>query len=112
MHQSVVIEWAPFTLAEGVEEAKLLAASASLQDAFLSKQPGFIRRELLKGADRQWVDVVVWESRETADQAVKSASNSPVCYQYFQLMADADHAEPGAGVVYFERMAAYEQQPR
>ena len=31
MHRRVIIEWAPFTLAEGVEEAKLLAASEALQ---------------------------------------------------------------------------------
>jgi hypothetical protein len=47
------IEWAPFTLAAGVNEATLLAASDVLQRDFLSKQPGFLHRELLKRSANQ-----------------------------------------------------------
>ena len=53
MH-GTVIEWAPFTLAESATEEELLAASAELQQEFLARQEGFLRRELLKGEGRQW----------------------------------------------------------
>jgi hypothetical protein len=110
MTHNVVIEWAPFTVKPGVDAAELIAASEALQNDFLSQQRGFIRRELLKGQNGQWVDLAVWESRDAADHAVKNAAESPVCFQYFQLMADADHDDPGAGVLHFERKRVYERQ--
>ena len=109
MNHPVVIEWAPFRLAEGVEETGLLAASEALQSGFLANQRGFIRRELLKGPESQWVDMVVWESRDAADQAAKNAAESPVCFQYFQLMQGADHVAPGDGVLHFDRVTTYER---
>lgn len=107
MPSDLTIEWAPFLVADGVDEATLYAASAALQQEFLSQQPGFIRRELLKGAGNQWCDLVYWASRAAADQAGQNASNSPVCYRYFTLMQGADHTEPGAGVLHFQRVKSY-----
>lgn len=109
MSERVIVEWAPFRLAEGVEEARLIAASEALQSGFLAGQQGFIRRELLKGRDGQWVDMVVWESQEAADQAAKNAAENPACFQYFQLMVGADHSDPGAGVLHFERVTLHER---
>jgi hypothetical protein len=104
---NVTIEWAPFTLVDSADEARLLRASDALQEGFLAKQPGFIRRELLKGKDGQWVDLVYWESPEAAARAVQEAANSPVCFEYFRLMAGADHADPGNGVLHFEKRKTY-----
>ncbi|GAB4577760.1 MAG: hypothetical protein Fur0022_04920 [Anaerolineales bacterium] len=112
MTHNAVVEWAPFTVKPDVNEAELIAASEALQDGFLSQQRGFIRRELLKGQNGQWVDLVVWESKDAADQAVKNAAESPVCFRYFQLMVNADHDDPGAGVLHFERIREYERQGR
>ncbi len=103
----LTIEWAPFTLVEGVDEATLIAASDVLQTEFLSQQPGFIKRELLKGHNNQWVDIVYWNSRAEAEQAARNAANSPVCYKYFALMVGADHDDPNAGVLHFEQVKTY-----
>jgi hypothetical protein len=100
----VVVEWAPFELVAGTDEAVLLQASAALQQDFLARQPGFIRRELLRGKENQWVDLVYWESMEAAEQAAHIAAASPVCYAYFQLMVATDHNDPAAGVLHFERI--------
>ncbi len=108
MDAHVIVEWAPFTLREGVDEAQLIAASEALQSGFLAQQRGFIRRELLKGQNGQWVDLVIWEGKDAADEAAKNAAESPVCYKYFQVM-DADHSDPGAGVLHFERIRVYER---
>lgn len=110
MTHNVVVEWAPFAVKPDVNDVELIAASEALQNDFLSRQRGLIRRELLKGQNGQWVDLVVWESRDAADQAVKNAAESPVCFQYFQLMADADHDDAGVGVFHFERIREYERQ--
>lgn len=103
---TVVIEWAPFRLQSGVDEAALLRASEALQHDFLAHQPGFIRRELLRGGNAEWVDLVYWASEEAANIAMKAAAESPVCYEYFHLM-DAEHADPGAGVLHFRRVMTY-----
>jgi hypothetical protein len=107
MAENVVVEWAPFTVKEGVEDADLLAASEALQSEFLSHQPGFVGRELLKGQNGQWVDLAVWRSKADAERAVANAATSPVCHRYFQLMVDADHADTGAGVLHLERIRVY-----
>ncbi len=106
MSQQTVVEWAPFALTPGTEEQKLLQASEALQQDFLSKQKGFLRRELLKGKDH-WADLVFWASQEDAAQAVQNAASSPLCHAYFQLMAAADHNDPGAGVLHFEVKESY-----
>ncbi len=107
MKPNNVIEWAPFELAEGYDEKALLQASATLQKDFLSKQKGFIRRELLRGKGKQWVDLVYWQSREDAEQAHQNAASSAVCRNYFQCMLAADHDDPSAGVFHFERIETY-----
>jgi hypothetical protein len=101
------IEWAPFTLAEGVDEATLLAASEALQREFLSQQPGFVRRELLRGSSNQWVDLVYWASQDAAEAAMQNVVGSAVCHRYFALMAGTDANEPGAGVLHLAQVAQY-----
>ena len=100
------IEWAPFTLAEGVDETRLLAASDMLQREFVSQQRGFIRRELLKGQARGWVDLVYWDSLSAAEEAARNAMNSPVCQTYFALMVQ-DDSDLAAAVSHFEQVQIY-----
>lgn len=109
MNKTPVIEWAPFELKEGIDEAVLLEASEALQDEFLSKQPGFIRRELLRGEGRTWVDLVYWENGSAIEEAMKNVAGSPVCYRYFQLMVGANHDEPESGVSLFQLIRSYRQ---
>jgi hypothetical protein len=102
-----VLEWAPFELKPGVAEADLLAASDALQTEFLSQQPGFIRRELLRGKDGQWVDTVYWRSLAKAEQAARLVMESPVCLRYFELMVMPESDDPNAGVSHFTHVRTY-----
>lgn len=104
----VVIEWAPFELIAGTDEDVLLQASEALQKEFLDSQKGFVRRELLRGKDNQWTDLVYWESMEDAAQAAKNAANNLVCHAYFRLMVVSDHDDPAAGVLHYERIMTYD----
>lgn len=106
-NRKLIVEWAPFTLADGVDEAALLAASAALQTEFVNKQSGFIRRDLVNLKENQWADIVYWNSLEEAEQAAKNAANSPVCFRYFQLMVNEDPNDPSAGVAHFGVMQTY-----
>jgi hypothetical protein len=105
-HTKYTIEWAPFTLAAGVDETTLLAASDALQREFVSQQRGFIRRELLKGQANQWVDFVYWDSLSAAGEASRNAMNSPVCHTYFALMV-GDDADLAAAISHFEQVQIY-----
>lgn len=104
---TVVIEWAPFRLAAGVSEEVLLEASEALQRDFLRHQRGFLRRELLRGPDGEWVDLVHWSDQASADGVVEAVRTSPICHAYFHLMTGADAADPGAGVLHLHRVRVY-----
>ena len=101
-----VIEWAPFSVREGVAEATVIAASEKLQRDFLARQEGFLRRELVKGQDRAYVDLVWWSSMETAEAAMAKATESAACRDYFALM-EPNQAEAGAGVLHFRSLRTY-----
>jgi len=105
-----VIEFAPFELAPGASEAELLDASEALQSDFLDRQDGFIKRELVRRDDRNWIDIVYWRDREAVERAMKNAVESPVCFRYFQLMAGADHDQPGSGVLLLEHVKSYHRE--
>ena len=102
-----VIEWAPFRLAAHATEAQLLAASDALQREFLVRQPGFVRRELLKGADGQWADFVVWRDGAAATAAMQAVAASPVCLAYFHLMEGGDDMSAETGVQHLRRVRTY-----
>lgn len=106
--ESVVVEWAPFRVATGVPEATLLDASEALQRDFLAHQPGFLRRELLRGDDGQWVDLVYWANEASAKGVIEAVASSPVCQSYFQLMVGGDGIDPSAGVLHARRVRVYE----
>jgi hypothetical protein len=101
------IEWAPFALAEGVDEATLLAASEAMERDFLSRQPGFLRRELLRGASGQWVDIIHWESRVAVEEAMRVAQASPACQRYFTLMAVDAQSSPNGGISLFDQVQRF-----
>jgi hypothetical protein len=105
--QNQIIEFAPFELKEGTDAKALVAASENLQKEFLEKQKGFIKRELVKKSTSEYVDIVYWANKADADSAVENAMESSVCFSYFQLMKEADHHNPGAGVSHFEIISEY-----
>ena len=102
-----VVEWAPFKLKEGVSDAELKQVSEQLQERFLTKQNGFVRRELLKKADGSWVDVVYWETKEDAEAAIQNAGSSEVCGEYFGLMEINGEPDAAEGVDHLEIVQEY-----
>lgn len=91
----VTIEWAPFEVAGHVSNKQLEKAAADLEVNFLQKQDGYLRRELLKGEGKQWVDLVYWSSPEAAAKATKDANSSEAFIKYFSLMVGLVDAEDG-----------------
>jgi hypothetical protein len=101
MSAPCVVEFAPFTLAEGVPEHVLLAASQRLEDDVLTKLPGYRGRAPVRKSERAWADLVFWQDRETADHAVKVAAGSEIAAAYFALM------DPSGGITHFAVIRTY-----
>ena len=104
---TTVVEWAPFRLAPGADEPTLLETAEAVQHEFLARQPGFVRRDLLRAGDGQWVDLVVWKDEASAMEAMRAAQSSAACHGYFHLMAGADGGDVAAGVVHLQRVRSY-----
>jgi hypothetical protein len=111
MRRRFIVEWAQFRAVAGIDETTVLEASRALQFEFLDRQDGFIRRELLKGPDDSWADLLYWESREAAARALRNAADSPACSRYFALIATSGEGS-GAGLLHLEQVECYSQAPR
>jgi len=101
------IEMAPFTLATGVSEPALLAASDQLEREFLAKADGYLGRVLVRKDEHSWTDIVFWQSAAHATKAMEQAATSEACSIYFRCMAQADHDNPGEGVTLFQAVKQY-----
>ncbi|MDH4274105.1 MAG: hypothetical protein OEW08_03600 [Gammaproteobacteria bacterium] len=91
-----IVEWVPFVVKDGINSEKLISAAQKVESGFLKHQKGYIKRALLKGKDSNWVDVVYWKTEKDADAAATVANQSPICFEFFSLMKDIDHAASSA----------------
>lgn len=103
---STIVEWAPIKLAAGKTEQELLAASNAFQKGFLASQPGFLRRELVRKAEGQYVDIVHWRSEADARAIMDKIADSPACAQYFSVM-DMGAGDATGGVDHYSSLAVY-----
>ncbi|NBE08965.1 hypothetical protein GU920_15595 [Rhodobacter sp. CCP-1] len=76
-----------FRLVPGTEEAAFLYAARATEGS-LRKQPGFLRRRLVQGGDRQWSDWVEWRDAASAH----AAADPPVwIFPGAEALAAAQH---------------------
>jgi heme-degrading monooxygenase HmoA len=80
-----LIEVVEFKLAKGTDEKAFLEASDTMMPD-LRKQSGFIRRELLRDADGQWLDIIHWKSRAEFEQAGRNVMSIPSCLRFFEIL--------------------------
>jgi hypothetical protein len=111
MTTSHILEWSPFRLKPGVEEAALLQASERMQRDFLSNQDGFVRRELIKGAEGAYTDLVWWDSFAASQAAMKKAASSPAVKAYLTVM-NFSAGDPRDAVSLFGVVGSYRPAPR
>jgi len=101
------VEYAKFTLKEGVTDTQIIAASQKFEEGFLVKQSGYIKRDLLHLKGREWADIVYWASREDAEKVLKACEKSPVCGEYFSIMEPFDPKLPNGGVIHLDLVKSY-----
>jgi heme-degrading monooxygenase HmoA len=99
------IEMASFRLKPEIEETVFVTASDRFQREFLNAAPGFLSRELLRGADGVYMDLIHWRSRQDAEAMMKTAEASPDCAAYFALM-DLQNPE----MRHYDSIAVYQGQ--
>ncbi len=75
------VELVEFKLKEGVDVENFLQASESFFDEFLKKQPGLIKRNLIKEND-VWGDLVLWNSVEESQAIEKEMTHSEYAGKY------------------------------
>ncbi len=84
--ESKVLELVVFKLGESVSREEFLGTNDAVS-TWISKQPGFISRELSYDAEGdRWIDVLWWESMETAGAAAELATSSESCTPMFALI--------------------------
>lgn len=104
---TMILEWAPFTLAVGNDEATLLAASDRLDREFLSTATGYLGRTLLRLPDGRFADLVFWRSRADADAILPRIAESEACGAYFGCMVGADPDDPASGISHLTPVRTY-----
>jgi hypothetical protein len=72
-----VVETQTFRLRDGVDEAAFLAADRRVQEEFIWRQPGFARRTTARGADGEWLVVLLWGSLAEAEAAHAAFETDP-----------------------------------
>ncbi len=98
----IAVEWAPFVKINGVSDQQLIAAADHVNLEFLTKQPGFIKRELIKKSDMEYADVIHWNTKKEAVAAGEKVFSCAECNEYFKLMDMEAGANAGKGFSHYE----------
>ena len=97
------LELVVYELSEGVSREQFVATNGAVSN-WISKQPGFISRELVYDGDGdRWVDVIWWETMEDARAAAELSQTSESCAPMFALI-DIESALMLHGVPAIERV--------
>ena len=86
---SPTIELVQFRLKAGVDEQMFLAAVADTQAAIM-RLPGFLSRELLRGDDGLWVDLVHWRSKAEALAAAEAFGTMPEVAAFASMIDESE----------------------
>ena len=97
-----VVEWAPFVKNPTVTDQQLMLAADKVNIEFLSQQPGFVKRQLVKKNATDYADIVHWLSVVDAGNAAAKVQNCSVCGEYFELMNMRASATAGAGFAHYQ----------
>lgn len=97
--QGETLEIAQIRLRPGVTEEDFLAAFQRFVDGFARQQPGFLKCELLKKDNGEFLNLVHWVTRSDAVSAFKRSTQNDACLAFFELL-EADETDASSGVEY------------
>ena len=79
------IEFVAFKLKKGVSAEEFRLVSDKFNDEFLAKQKGYISRKLLT-KDDMWADLVVWETEDDFQNAMKASKEDAAAREYLSQL--------------------------
>ncbi len=80
----MIIEIIRYTRARGVSHDDVKSAAADIHKIWMSQQPGFIAWEIGENKDGEGLDIVRWESAESADQAQAAMKDIPTGHPWLR----------------------------
>ncbi len=99
---------APIKLASDKTEKDLMAASEKFQTEFVAKQPGILRRELIRTGEGRYMDIVLFKSKQDAQDVIAAEAVSSVCHEFFSVM-DLTNTDMSAEIDFHASLAVYTQ---
>lgn len=81
----IVVKVIEYRLSNGIGEKTFLKASAALMPE-IRELKGFLKRELQKGQNGRWRDIVYWKTRKDADRSEHDIPNLPACMTCIGMM--------------------------
>ena len=86
MEAEKVLELVVYSLHEGTSREQFLGTNKAVS-TWISKQPGFISRELVyDNQGNRWVDIIWWETMAQARAASEASMSSESCSPMFALI--------------------------
>jgi hypothetical protein len=85
---TLCFELAHFTVRDGEEDA-LLAERPAMVRALKNAFPGALAAWLTQQDDGSWLDVVLWQSREDAEDAAERINNIPEAHAWFRHISES-----------------------
>jgi hypothetical protein len=86
MRMTLTLELATFTVREGAESA-LLAERPEMIAALRQAFPAALAAWLTKQDDGSWLDVILWRSRQEAEEAARRIDQVPEAKRWFRYIA-------------------------
>jgi hypothetical protein len=88
MTMTMVLELAAFTIHDGAEET-MLAERPAMVEALRRRFPACLAAFLTKEDDGSWLDVILWRSREEAEEAARLVNTVPEAKEWFRHIAES-----------------------
>lgn len=80
-----VVEVVTMTLKDGVTAETFTPVDKAIEDEHVSKQPGFVSREVA-ASDGTWLVIVHWESTEAAQASMNTFADAPAASEFMSLI--------------------------
>ncbi len=80
--KSPVIEIVTLKLKDGVSYSDFESIDKAVEVEYVSRQPGFISREVAAGEDSEWLVIVHWETAENADASMATFMEAPAASRF------------------------------
>ena len=74
---------------------ELIAARPAMLESFRAVRPGFVRADLVRVGEDEFLDVVVWESSEAYAASRAKGGDTPAVQAFFAPIAELVSAEEG-----------------